>query len=26
VIKGPRTEYNDRHYQAEAEAELRGLR
>jgi tetratricopeptide (TPR) repeat protein len=26
VITGPRTEYNDRHYQAEAEAELRGLR
>jgi tetratricopeptide (TPR) repeat protein len=26
VIKGPRTEYNDKHYQAEAEAELRGLR
>ena len=26
VIKGPRTEYNDRHYETEAEAELRGLR
>src|SRR4051812_42114135 len=26
VIKGPRTEYNDRHYQSEAEAELHGLR
>jgi tetratricopeptide (TPR) repeat protein len=26
VIRGPRTEYNDRHYQSEAEAERRGLR
>ena len=26
VIRGPRTEYNDKHYQAEAEIELRGLR
>jgi tetratricopeptide (TPR) repeat protein len=26
VIRDPRTEYNDRHYQSEAEAELRGLR
>jgi len=26
VIRGPRTEYNDRHYQSEAEAELRSLR
>jgi len=26
VIKGPRTEYNDTHYQSEAEAELRNLR
>jgi tetratricopeptide (TPR) repeat protein len=26
VIRGSRTEYNDRHYQSEAEAELRGLR
>jgi len=26
VIKGPRTEYNDRHYQSEAEAELKSLR
>lgn len=26
VIKGQRTEYNDKHYQSEAEAELRNLR
>ena len=26
VIRGPRTEYNDRHYQAEAEIEVRSLR
>jgi len=26
VIRGPRTEYNDRHYQSEAEAELKNLR
>ena len=26
VLRGPRTEYNDRHYQAEAEIELRALR
>jgi hypothetical protein len=25
VIRGTRTEYNDRHYQAEAEAELKKL-
>jgi tetratricopeptide (TPR) repeat protein len=26
VIRGPRTEYNDKHYQSEAEAELKNLR